>query len=41
MVFSRNRCEKCLEYMRVDKKGSDYVLVCPNCEREKDEENWE
>lgn len=39
MGFLRNHCEKCLEFMKVEKKGDDYVMVCPNCQNppEKDE----
>lgn len=33
MVISRNLCDKCMEYMKVEKIGEEYVLVCSNCER--------
>ena len=36
MVIARHRCEKCLEYMSVEKNGSNYVLKCPGCEKKKD-----
>ena len=38
-MVPRNQCEKCLEHMKAEMVGDDYVLVCPNCERkiEKDE----
>jgi hypothetical protein len=43
MVFVRHRCEKCLEYMRAEKIGNEYVLKCPSCEEpsKKDDNCWE
>ncbi len=37
-MIPRHVCEKCLEYMRVDKTSDGYALRCPECESAKDRE---
>jgi len=38
-VVPRHVCEKCLEYMQVDKNSEGYTLKCPECEAAKDKES--
>lgn len=42
MMVLKNLCEKCLEFMKVEKIGKEYFLICPVCEKnkEKDEYNF-
>jgi DNA-directed RNA polymerase subunit M/transcription elongation factor TFIIS len=37
MVIARHKCDKCLEFMRVDKIGENYFMICQNCAKEKEE----
>lgn len=37
MVFLINKCEKCMGFMKVEKIGDEYWLICPNCDKEKEE----
>ncbi|VVB78686.1 Uncharacterised protein [uncultured archaeon] len=41
MVVLRNKCEKCLEFMKVEKVGEDYFLTCPNCEKMKEKDEYD
>ena len=38
-MVPRHVCERCLEYMQVEKTSEGYVLRCPECEALKDKEN--
>jgi len=40
MVFLRDHCEKCLEHMRVEKVGDDYIMVCPKCQNPPEEDEY-
>lgn len=41
-VVPINICEKCLNFMRIEKRDKDYALVCDYCENnhEEDERCW-
>ncbi len=35
MYFPANKCNKCLEFMEIEKIGSEYYLICPRCKEER------
>ena len=41
-MIPRHVCERCLEYMKVNKTSEGYALICPCCEaaKDSDDENY-
>jgi len=33
-----HKCHKCHEFMKIEKVNDDYVMSCPNCDKDKNEE---
>jgi len=40
MVISRHLCDICLEYMKVEKIGEEYILKCPLCDKKKERDEY-
>jgi len=41
MSVPTHKCHKCHEFMKIEKINDNYVLVCPICDKEKDEIEFE
>ena len=35
MSVPTHKCHKCHEFMKIEKVNEDYVLLCPNCDKDK------
>jgi len=38
MTLIKNRCENCGGFMKVEKNGDNYEVICPECNKEDEEE---